>query len=187
VVCLGTWAALSQAATARRRHITESFSKAVEQLGSDKIEVRLGGIYTLERMSHESKVEYLRGAHLEGEADLRGARLDGADLRAANLEKANLVRAHLEGANLMGAHLKGASLWLANLEGANLWGTNLKGTNLEWADLRGANLEGAKKVSQQQLNSAFGNSKTRLPAGVSRPTHWPNIKALADHPRSEQP
>ena len=53
-------AALQQAATAQRRHkeqtdadrqrrITESFSKATEQLGSDKIEVRLGGIYTLVR------------------------------------------------------------------------------------------------------------------------------------------
>src|SRR4051812_25682036 len=63
------WAALSQAATARRRHaaqteadrqrrITETYSKAVEQLGSDKIEARLGGIYTLERLSHESPNDY---------------------------------------------------------------------------------------------------------------------------------
>ncbi len=63
------WAALTQAATARRRHeeqtgvdrqrrITESFSKAVEQLGSDKLEVRLGGIYSLERISKESPDDY---------------------------------------------------------------------------------------------------------------------------------
>jgi hypothetical protein len=62
-------AALQQAATARRRHkeqtdadrqrrITESFSKAIEQLGSDKIEVRLGGIYALERISRESPDDY---------------------------------------------------------------------------------------------------------------------------------
>jgi hypothetical protein len=37
-----------------RRRITESFSKAVEQLSSDKFEVRLGGIYTLEWISKES-------------------------------------------------------------------------------------------------------------------------------------
>jgi hypothetical protein len=63
------WAALKQARTASERHqeqtkadrerrITESFSKAIEQLGSDKREVRLGGIYTLERLSHESEREY---------------------------------------------------------------------------------------------------------------------------------
>jgi uncharacterized protein YjbI with pentapeptide repeats len=63
------WAALRQAKTARLRHerqteadwqrrITESFSKAAEQLGSDKIEVRLGGIYTMERISRESPPDY---------------------------------------------------------------------------------------------------------------------------------
>jgi uncharacterized protein YjbI with pentapeptide repeats len=38
-----------------QRRITESFSKATEQLGSDKLEVRLGGIYTLERISKETE------------------------------------------------------------------------------------------------------------------------------------
>ena len=36
------------------RLITERFSKAVEQLGSDKIEVRLGSIYALERIAQDS-------------------------------------------------------------------------------------------------------------------------------------
>jgi uncharacterized protein YjbI with pentapeptide repeats len=63
------WAALKQAVTAGKRHseqtnadrqrrITESFSKAIEQLGSDKPEVRLGGIYALERISKESSEDY---------------------------------------------------------------------------------------------------------------------------------
>src|SRR6478752_5395583 len=34
----------------RQRRITDSFLKAVEQLGSDKMPVRVGGIYTLERI-----------------------------------------------------------------------------------------------------------------------------------------
>ena len=62
-------AALEQAKTAAERHeeqtradrerrITESFAKAVEQLGSDKLETRLGGIYTLERIAQESEREY---------------------------------------------------------------------------------------------------------------------------------
>jgi uncharacterized protein YjbI with pentapeptide repeats len=42
----------------RQRRITESFSKAVEQLGSDKLELRLGGIYSLERISKESPDDY---------------------------------------------------------------------------------------------------------------------------------
>jgi hypothetical protein len=35
------------------RRITETYSKAVEQISSEKIEQRLGGIYTLERISRE--------------------------------------------------------------------------------------------------------------------------------------
>ena len=42
----------------RQRRITESFSKAIEQLGSDKLEVRLGGIYALERISQESPQDH---------------------------------------------------------------------------------------------------------------------------------
>ena len=62
-------AAFEQAKTAAERHdeqtradrerrITESFAKAVEQLGSDKLETRLGAIYTLERIAQESAREY---------------------------------------------------------------------------------------------------------------------------------
>jgi hypothetical protein len=42
----------------RQIRITENFSKAIEQLGSDKLEVRLGGIYLLERISKESSDDY---------------------------------------------------------------------------------------------------------------------------------
>ncbi len=42
----------------RQRRITESFSKAVSQLASDKLEERLGGIYTLESISKESSDDY---------------------------------------------------------------------------------------------------------------------------------
>src|SRR5512134_717237 len=42
----------------RERRITESFAKAVELLGSDKLEARLGAIYTLERISKEKQSEH---------------------------------------------------------------------------------------------------------------------------------
>jgi hypothetical protein len=42
----------------RQRRITESFAKAVEQLGSNKLEMRLGGIYALGRISKESLDDY---------------------------------------------------------------------------------------------------------------------------------
>jgi hypothetical protein len=61
-VVTGAFAALlrhyAQTEADRQRRITESFSKAVEQLGSDKIETRLGAVYTLERISRESAQDY---------------------------------------------------------------------------------------------------------------------------------
>lgn len=40
------------------KQITERFSKAIEHLGSDKLEVRLGGIYSLERIAKDSAKDY---------------------------------------------------------------------------------------------------------------------------------
>jgi len=41
----------------REGHLTDRYTKAVEQLGSDKIEVRLGGIYALERLMRDSSTD----------------------------------------------------------------------------------------------------------------------------------
>ncbi len=40
------------------KQITERFSKAIEHLGSEKLEVRLGGIYSLERIAKDSEKDY---------------------------------------------------------------------------------------------------------------------------------
>jgi hypothetical protein len=46
-------AALRQAEVAQRNHVVEMFNRAVDQLGSEKLEVRLGSIYTLKRISRD--------------------------------------------------------------------------------------------------------------------------------------
>jgi hypothetical protein len=38
----------------RQGQITDRFTKAIEQLGHQKLDVRLGGIYALERIAHDS-------------------------------------------------------------------------------------------------------------------------------------
>src|SRR4029453_17364719 len=38
----------------KQGHITERYTKAIEQLGSDKLDVRLGGIYALEHIAVDS-------------------------------------------------------------------------------------------------------------------------------------
>jgi Pentapeptide repeats (8 copies) len=44
--------------TAREGQIADLYSRAIEQLGSDKIDVRIGGIYALERVVRESAADH---------------------------------------------------------------------------------------------------------------------------------
>jgi uncharacterized protein YjbI with pentapeptide repeats len=43
---------------AQEKHTTDLFTKAIEQLGSDKLEVRLGGSYALERIARDSEKDH---------------------------------------------------------------------------------------------------------------------------------
>jgi hypothetical protein len=226
--------------------ITDRYTKAIEQLGGDKLDVRLGGIYALERIAHDSKrdqptvVEVLgafvrertnpartekptvadvlndfltlvddrpekkptpseAGARVKPPVDIQAAltvlgrlrrrpgvsrgdltgahlnraQLGGADLTGATLGGAHLTRAFLGGAHLTLAWLKGADLTLAWLKGADLTLAWLKGADLTGAWLGGVDLTDALGLTQEQLDSAFGNARTKLPDRYERPTAWP--------------
>jgi hypothetical protein len=62
VAAAAVWIALmrnyEEAGANRKRRIAETYSRAVAQLASDKMEERLGGIYTLEQISKESSGDY---------------------------------------------------------------------------------------------------------------------------------
>jgi hypothetical protein len=154
----------------RQRRITESFSNAIEQLGSDKLEVRLGGIYALERISQESAGEYwaimdtltafvrqrarwqqpsaseITPDQTESPADITA--VIAVIIREREREIKRGKDLSLRGVNyrwidLRGVDLRGTSLSDAHLEGANLSGTHLERVPLIAAHLEGAYLEGA--------------------------------------------
>jgi hypothetical protein len=219
----------------REGHITDRYSKAIEQLGDLKMEIRLGGIYALERLAidsgrdHPTVVEVLSafvrqhtipsaGARVEpttdvqaavtvlgrlphrqivSRGDLTGANLTGAILTRANFVGANLFRIRLDDANLVDAELMEADLTGARLNRADLSGALLAAANLSGAELHEANLSEALLVgsdssrctarrrrpssdpqmdavglTQEQLNSARGNARTRLPPRLQRPGNW---------------
>lgn len=58
-------AALRQAELAQRDHVVEMFNRAVDQLGNEKLEVRLGAIFTLKRISRDPQYEDYRVPILE--------------------------------------------------------------------------------------------------------------------------
>ncbi|MFO0096925.1 MAG: pentapeptide repeat-containing protein, partial [Aphanizomenon sp.] len=156
-------AANKNAETANEKQITERFSKAIEQLGSDKPEVILGGIYTLERIARDSEpdqwtiMEVLTAfvrqnapiikenesqslkdqeKFLELRISIQACLTVIAERKHPDLENKyiDLTKVNISGLNLKGLNLKGFKL-----TGANLFKANLFKANLTRADLEGAN------------------------------------------------
>ena len=174
---------LQQQKAAHDLLISNQVSKGFEQLASDKIAMRLGGIYALEGVMNTS--EQYHGPVLEAlcafvrdstigktaskdkpatdvQAALTviGRRIEGrgaVDLANVSIPEANLILAHLTEANLFRAHLRGANLGSANLTEANLFRADLSGANLTEANLFRAHLRGAN-LGSANLNEAWLSS-----------------------------
>ncbi|MTI79531.1 MAG: pentapeptide repeat-containing protein [Firmicutes bacterium] len=84
----------------------------------------------------------------------------------------DLIGADLRRSDLRGGNLRGAYLIAANLKGANLSGVDFIGADLRDADLRGADLTHSIFITQAQINTAKGDSNTKLPMSLSRPAYW---------------
>lgn len=158
--------------------ITERFTRAVEQLGAidqsgnPAIEIRLGGIYALERISTESEkdywpimeiltayvrknssieIEYIKNQNkisLDAQAILtvikrrRHSSCFG-ESNYLDLQRVYLRDVNLRRANLQDADFRGTSLQEAKLEGINLRWAKLQGADLQKANLLEADLHGA--------------------------------------------
>ena len=57
LVVIGAMATWRQVHISREGQITERFTRAVDQLGSDNVDVRIGGIYALERIAKNSAAD----------------------------------------------------------------------------------------------------------------------------------
>jgi hypothetical protein len=155
-----TWRQLQ---VSRAGHVTDAFSAAITHLGDPDLNVRLGGIYALERIARTSRhdrraIEEVlclfvknrdtpdvnvallvlgRRRPAGGVLTLDRARLSGVRLQFARLRHADLHDAHLDRAHLFGVDLEGA-----DLTGADLTGAILVDAKLATADLRDATLVG---------------------------------------------
>ena len=110
----------------------------------------------------------LSDAKLDG-ANLAGANLTGADLRRATFHYANLSGARMEGADLRGADFSRAWLNWAWFSGAKLDGANFKDAYMIGAQLQGADLSKVVGLTKAQLETACGDSQTKLPPGILAP------------------
>ncbi len=151
--------------------ITERFTRAIEQLGSEKLEVRLGGIYALERIARDSEKDhwpimevltaYVRenAAWDQEEQDPEPIATDIQAIltvigrRRLEFEHPAEQRLELSATNLAGAKLRRANLSRANLVGARLYLADLLRADLSRANLSAANLWGAN-LSVTDLSGA---------------------------------
>ncbi len=110
---------------------------------------------------------------MEG-ADLWRAQMEGANLSEAQMEGAALRQAQMEGANLSEAQMEGAVLTRAQMEGAVLWQARIRDAVTQYASLIRADLRFVEDLTPEQLDQAFGDKATKLPADMEefRPDHW---------------
>ena len=158
----------------REGRVTDRYTKAIEQLGSKELDVRIGGIYALERIArdsakdHPAVMEVLAAFIREHSREQwpppdpdnpDQLRLTRPDVQAAatvagrrnakrDIRPIDLTRADLTRTDLTGAHLAGA-----RLDGADLTGVHLTGARLNDADLTGARLNDAD-LTRARLNDA---------------------------------
>ncbi|WP_182885324.1 pentapeptide repeat-containing protein [Microbispora sp. H10885] len=159
--------------TARQGHITDRYTKAIEQLGSDKLDIRLGGIYALERIArdsardHPTVMEVLAAFIREHCRDCDSPdQQDGEERTACDRQAGPPLGVHssprVPGTDVQAAltvigrrdhrqdrdriDLFDADLRRAFLTGADLRRANLSGTNLSDANLSKADLRDAVLV-----------------------------------------
>ncbi|ANE47836.1 oxetanocin A resistance protein [Paenibacillus swuensis] len=85
---------------------------------------------------------------------------------------ADLIGAKLKGADLRGVNFRGAYLIASDLREADLRSADLIGADFRDSDLSGADLTRSMFLTQAQVNSAKGDSSTKLPLRLIHPPHW---------------
>ncbi len=155
---LGLYFTWGNLVTAKEGQITERFTRAIEQFGNEKMEIRLGGIYALGRIAKESKKDYwpivkILTAYVREKSPLVIEPCDDTKIPTevqiilevlSDHERPDTDVIYLENVNLNGSYLiNHANLKFANLRGSSLKRAKLAWANFESADLEEANLEGA--------------------------------------------
>jgi uncharacterized protein YjbI with pentapeptide repeats len=169
LVIVGLMATWQQLTISREGQITDRFTKAIDQLGDNKQEVRVGGIRALERIALNSRkdratIAYVLGAFVRVHAPRAATATVNEDVpwlqqRAADVQTAMWVlgrrmpadepiQLYLSWVDLRRVHLAELSLPETQLRHANLaraWmpRVELSHSDLRMADLHLANLEGA--------------------------------------------
>jgi Pentapeptide repeats (8 copies) len=171
VLLIGLFFTAKTLRTTQEGQITDRFTKAINQLGEtgpEKLAIRLGGIYALERIARDSERDHwpimeILTAYVREHAPWAEDKKDHLPLQPDPSVQAvltvlgrrprtyhkgekhglDLTLSNLRFARLESTHLEGANLANTHLEGALLTGAHLENAFLSYTHLEGANLAGA--------------------------------------------
>jgi hypothetical protein len=183
---IGLFVIWQQAQVAQDQQVSERFTASVQLLSDSKLESRIGGIYSLERLAKDSPrdrstVGELLSSFVRQNAIFGQPRRTSEDINAAlkvlgrqkdfsfTEESGGLF---LAGSDFSGLDFTGLDFTGANFENCTLKRTNLSGTNFSGANLRSAIMAGAvfdpksrlagAKLEGADLSSAVGLTKKEL-------------------------
>jgi uncharacterized protein YjbI with pentapeptide repeats len=166
VVIVGLFFTYEKILTLKDGQVTERFTRAIEHLGKEHLELKLGGIYALERIAKESKTDYwpimeILTAYVrknsgcdingnlveksnslsEGSSDTKEVSMDiQAILTVIKRRKYSFDDGEPYGLDLQNTYLYKADLTKVHLKRADLSRANLSCAKLIEANLEGANL-----------------------------------------------
>ncbi|MEV6875415.1 pentapeptide repeat-containing protein [Amycolatopsis sp. NPDC051128] len=160
------------------RRVTELYTKAVEQLGSDKAPVRLGGLYALERLGQDNPKQrqtivnvlcaYLRMPFEGPKEGIRGADAVRREQKAPDYDAAEL-QVRLAAQELLRTHLRrdDPAFWPGmsiDLQRAALVDFRLSGCHVQAADFSHAWFVGAVHMQQTTFDQRVGFYGTEFAA-----------------------
>jgi hypothetical protein len=182
-----TWRRLAiseaQLLAAQDTQVTGRYAKAVEQLGDPSLDVRLGGIYALERIARNSAVDMgaiieILGAFVRGRSpwppqlpgqytaqapieDVPTLAIRAPDVQAAITVLGRMVRPDQPSLRLSTADLRKTRMYGLNFQSALLGGSNLRMARLYDANLIGADLGGADLSDSHLMRSDLSKANLR--------------------------
>jgi len=169
----GLWLTSKRLKLADANHLADTYTRAIDQIGSVSSTVQLGGLYALEELARKNKdyhwkimkvlcafvrrVAVYDSISVTVQAALtvigqRKVHFDrpkdtednvAIDLSGAGLREADLIGAKLQSAKLHDTDLRSVKLNNAQLQKAQLQGADLEDAHFNGADLTGAHLERA--------------------------------------------
>lgn len=178
LVAIGAAATWWQVHISREGHLTERFTRAVDQLGNSNVDIRIGGIYALERIAKNSApdrnaIQFLLTAFVRNHAPWPVGALDGPQhptptvdehlpwlrVRAPDIQIAmRVLGRRVPAPNEKVIYISRVDLRSVALDGSRLSGVKIRNSNLARAVLIGTHLDSSDLTATDLRRARLDNA-----------------------------